>query len=191
MAKRSKPQARRSGGLKYGLVLLMGLLLGLGAALAWYLYGDRGKLDALLPTPNPQAEAERPRPEREPVAQEPKAPAKPQYDFYTVLPEKEVALPEAEAAAEPPQGTPAAETPAAAPAANGGQLQAGAFSNAADAEALKAQIAMAGQTARVEAITVDGRTLHRVRLGPFATDAEREAARQALAGAGVNAAPVR
>lgn len=187
MARRGKPQARRSGGLKYGLVLLVGLLLGLAGALAWYLYGDRGKLDALLPKPDPQARAEATVADREPLAPEAEAPPKPQYDFYTVLPEKEVALPEADPASPTPNDAPA--TPDAP--ASGGHLQAGAFSQEADAEGLKAQIAMAGQTARVETAMVDGRTLYRVRLGPYASAADREAAQRALADAGIPATATR
>ena len=196
-AKRGKPQAKRGGGMKYGMVLLVGLLLGLGLAGAWIVFGDRDQLDALLPTPDPDAQAPAPDRDREPVAQEPAKPdtAKPSYDFYTVLPEKQVELP---ANAEPAAGTtPAAPTTTPAPAtaapaaSGGGQLQAGAFSAAADAEALRAKLALLGQTARIETVESGGRTLHRVRLGPYASAAERDAAQKALADAGIGATTVR
>jgi cell division protein FtsN len=205
-AKRGKSQAKRGGGLKTGLVLVAGLLIGLGMAAAYLVFGDRDKLDALLPQPNPQAEAPAPSREREPVAQEPEAAAKPTYDFYTVLPEKEVALPgdtgpaadatvaspttpttpTAPAAADAPANPPVAATPPA-----GLQLQAGAFSNGGDAEALRAKLALLGQTARIETVQANGRTLHRVRLGPYADAAARDAAQRALAEAGVSATPAR
>jgi cell division protein FtsN len=198
-AKRGKTQAKRSGGMKYGVVLLVGLAIGLGLAVAYFVYGDRSKLDAILPQPNPQAEAPTPSRDREPVAQEPEAPAeapKPTYDFYTVLPEKEVELPgqTANAAAPAPSTTPnTATTPAAAAnaPASAGQLQAGAFSNAGDAEALRAKLALLGQTARIETVEANGRTLHRVRLGPYADAAALENARKTLADAGINATPAR
>jgi cell division protein FtsN len=161
-----KSQAKRGGGLKTGLILVTGLALGLGLAAAYLMFGDRQKLDAILPQPNPQAEAPAPRRDAEPVAQEPEeateAP-KPTFDFYTVLPEKEVELPG----------------------------EAGAFGNAGDAEALRARLALVGQMARIETVQANGRTLHRVRLGPYADVATRDAAQKALAEAGVTATPAR
>ena len=56
-----KTQAKRGGGLKTGLILVTGLALGLGLAAAYLMFGDRQKLDAILPQPNPQAEAPAPR----------------------------------------------------------------------------------------------------------------------------------
>lgn len=197
-----KSQAKRGGGMKTGLVLLIGLLIGLGLAAAYLVFGDRQKLDALLPQPDPRAEAPAPAREREPVAQEPTTRTpKPTYDFYTVLPEKEVELPgeSAQAAATnaPPTALPtppdtAAASPEAATAPSGGlQLQAGAFSNAGDAEALRARLALVGQTARIETVQAEGRTLHRVRLGPYADAAARDAARETLAQAGISTTPAR
>jgi len=200
-----KSQAKRGGGFKAGLILVAGLLLGLGLAAGYLMFGDRQKLDAILPQPNPQAEAPAPRRDAEPVAQEPEeateAP-KPTYDFYTVLPEKEVELPGETAEAAAPGSTAPASTaaapadagatPAAAPVAQGGlQLQAGAFGNAGDAEALRARLALVGQMARIETVQANGRTLHRVRLGPYADVAARDAAQKALAEAGVTATPAR
>jgi cell division protein FtsN len=201
-----KSQAKRGGGLKTGLILVTGLALGLGLAAAYLMFGDRQKLDAILPQPNPQAEAPAPRRDAEPVAQEPEeateAP-KPTYDFYTVLPEKEVELPgetaapgsTAPASTAPttaPAATAGTTTPSAAPAAPSGlQLQAGAFGNAGDAEALRARLALVGQMARIETVQANGRTLHRVRLGPYADVAARDAAQKALAEAGVTATPAR
>jgi cell division protein FtsN len=204
-----KTQAKRGGGLKTGLILVTGLALGLGLAAAYLMFGDRQKLDAILPQPNPQAEAPAPRRDAEPVAQEPEeateAP-KPTFDFYTVLPEKEVELPGETAEATAPGSTaPASTAPATAPAADAGttttpaapaapsglQLQAGAFGNAGDAEALRARLALVGQMARIETVQANGRTLHRVRLGPYADVAARDAAQKALAEAGVTATPAR
>ena len=197
-AKRGKSQAKRSGGMKYGVVLLVGLAIGLGLAMGYFVYGDRSKLDAILPQPNPQAEAPTPSRDREPVAQEPEAPAetpKPTYDFYTVLPEKEVELPGQTADAAAPAASAAPNTATTPTATNtpasAGQLQAGAFSNAGDAEALRAKLALLGQTARIETVQVNGRTLHRVRLGPYADAAALENARKTLADAGISATPAR
>ncbi|HAI60203.1 MAG TPA: hypothetical protein DCM32_10060 [Xanthomonadaceae bacterium] len=222
-----RTQAKRSGGMKMALVLGAGLLIGLGLAAAFFVFGDRERLDALLPQPDPNAEAAPSSREREPVAQEPadanRAP-RPTFDFYTVLPEREVALPDqgtdggtpptaatpstanaADASTAPGAATaagastaPGAATaadatsaPTATVASAGGLLQAGAFSNAGDAEALRAKLALLGRSARIETVQADGRTLHRVRLGPFASEAERAAAQAQLAEAGIKATPAR
>ncbi len=66
-------------------------------------------------------------------------------------------------------------------------LQAGAFSAAGDAEALKARIALLGLSARVETAEINGRTMHRVRMGPYATAAELAEAKQKLGNGGLPA----
>jgi cell division protein FtsN len=178
------------------------------------------------PQANPQATAER---GSEPGVVEPatgdSAPKKPQFDFYSVLSEKEVRIPDAEisaqaraeqqqkqqaaqlqaqqqaavqqVAAAPPANTPAAvsENIAAAPATavpqpaagSGYLLQVGAFPNAADAETLKAKLAMQGFVANVQSVNIGGQSYNRVRLGPFRSATELESTKRRLAGAGINA----
>jgi cell division protein FtsN len=148
------------------------------------------------------------------------APAKPKYDFYSVLSEKEVRIPDAEisaqakaeqqqkqqaaqqaqvrqqAAAQAPANAPAAVSqditaaPAAAvqpPAGNGYLLQVGAFPAAADAETLKAKLALQGFVANVQTVNVGGQTYHRVRLGPYHSATALEAVKQRLGAAGIKA----
>jgi cell division protein FtsN len=66
-------------------------------------------------------------------------------------------------------------------------LQVGAFPNAADAETLKAKLALQGFVANVQSVSIGGQTYNRVRLGPFRSATELEATKQRLAGAGINA----
>jgi cell division protein FtsN len=152
------------------------------------------------------------------------APKKPQFDFYSVLSEKEVRIPDAEISAqarvEQQQKQQAAQLQAqqaaaqqqatqatanapdavsqnitAAPAAavpqptgsSGYLLQVGAFPNAADAETLKAKLALQGFIANVQSVNIGGQTYNRVRLGPFRSATELESTKQRLAGAGINA----
>lgn len=146
------------------------------------------------------------------------APKKPQFDFYSVLSEKEVRIPDAEISAQArveqqqkqqvaqaaaqqsasaPTGSPDAvkqditAAPASAvpqPAAGSGYLlQVGAFPNAADAETLKAKLALQGFVANVQSVNVGGQTYHRVRLGPFRSATQLESTKQRLASAGINA----
>jgi len=166
------------------------------------------------PQANPQATAQR---GSEPGVLEPAASdsssKKPQYDFYSVLSEKEVRIPDAEISAQakaeqqqttaptPPQSAPvsapgvAVQNVTAAPAesmapASGGSgylLQVGAFPNASAAETQKAKLAMQGFVANVQTVDVGGQTYHRVRLGPFRSATELEATKQKLAAAGIPA----
>lgn len=245
--KRGKKQARRNGqSATPGWVwLLVGLLIGGVIALTLYLKMPHA-IDNLLPHPNPGAH---PNTAAEPgvapegaIAVAPAEPKKPQYDFYTLLPEKEVVIPDeelsarvkAEAAAKlasqqqaappvapgvpanplpnatnpnpdigtppvvvanPPTPSPTTQSPPTTPttATHGGQylLQAGAFRNGAQADDLKARIAMLGLIGRVEVVQTPNGDMHRVRLGPYATASELENAKQKLGSGGLPAVAIR
>ncbi|HEX5314874.1 MAG TPA: SPOR domain-containing protein, partial [Gammaproteobacteria bacterium] len=60
-------------------------------------------------------------------------------------------------------------------------LQVASFRAAKDAEALKAQLALWGVSAEVQAVTVQGETWHRVRIGPVSDLASLNAMRSRLA----------
>ncbi len=62
-------------------------------------------------------------------------------------------------------------------------VQAGAFSESARAEAVRTQLGGVGQ-ARIETVSVDGRTLHRVLVGPYPAELAASAARYEVTGAG-------
>jgi cell division protein FtsN len=204
-ARRGKPksQARRGNDSRVPgwAWLLAGVVLGLGiSAFVLYREGFSGKPGG--PVPNPQAQPPATTSEPAVPAAQPEPQRKPRYDFYTLLREKETAIPdrelaeraraEADAAAQAAQPQAQAQTPP--PAATPGeryQLQAGAFRDAGDAEALKARLALIGQFARVQTDTIDGSVWHRVRLGPYANLREVEAAKRQLAGNGIDAMAVR
>jgi cell division protein FtsN len=83
---------------------------------------------------------------------------------------------------------PPAEPLAPPPPAGGGRyiLQAGSSRNAADAERLRASLALQGMAAQVQPVTVNGETWHRIRVGPFASRPEADAAQRQLHGARIN-----
>ncbi|EIL98710.1 SPOR domain-containing protein [Rhodanobacter denitrificans] len=166
------------------------------------------------PQANPQATAERGSAPGVLESTGDSAPKKPQFDFYSVLSEKEVRIPDAEISAqarvEQQQKQQVAQAPAVAPAnapaavsqditaapasavpqpavGSGYLLQVGAFPNAADAETLKAKLALQGFVANVQSVSIGGQTYNRVRLGPFRSATELESTKQRLAGAGINA----
>ncbi len=213
MAARRGKQAFRGGERRAWpawVWLLLGALLGVVLSLA-VLYG--GKLPTLrnknLPQPNPEATApkEPEQPLADDAARKSAAAAKSNFDFYSVLPEKEVVIPDAElsakakaeqqraqqqaaqAQANATNNATAAQTPAAAPAGGGHyMLQVSATNDPKAAEEFKARLALLGFSAKVYASSVDGKT--RVRLGPYSSASETEAAKRALAENNIPSFPV-
>lgn len=85
-------------------------------------------------------------------------------------------------------------TVAANAAATGGAhyiLQAGSFGASGDAEALKARIALLGLSARVESAEINGKTMYRVRMGPYGTASDLAAAKQKLGNGGLPALAIK
>jgi cell division protein FtsN len=203
----AKRQAKRSGsnaGMPAWLWAVVGLALGLVIA-AYFFLGDAWKnRNNDQPTPNPAAEAPKTQSE-EPVAQEPTEKPKPKYDFYTLLPEKEVVIPDAELqaqaeaeaqenAAPKTPATPDLVTAAPEPAVTAETrylIQAGAFKNQDEAENLKATIALTGEVARIESVDINGTTVYRVRLGPYSTASSLSSAKQALSSHGIEAQAIK
>ncbi len=172
------------------LWLFTGLLIGLGVA--WY-GASRGWIAANPVVPS-AAETVSPRDET-PLADEMKPrtdkPGKSQYDFFTVLPEMEVVVPEqelfekkkAEAAAQAK-----AESSDTATASDTGNyiLQVGSFRASSDAEQMKARLALQGFTAQTQTVKVNDETWHRVRIGPVAGARKADEMRGQLSKAGID-----
>ncbi|KFN43976.1 SPOR domain-containing protein [Arenimonas oryziterrae] len=216
-AKRSKNQARRNGGngIPGWMWLLVGLLIGALAFGYLFLKDKWAQGGSDLPQPNPQAQAPRTSEGAEPVVPETPVKPKPKFEFFEILPGKEVVIPDAELAEQaraealkptptpanpasetghPDQPSPPTTTPAVAANADGARylLQAGAFRSVDEAEALKAKIALTGEVARVETAEINGNTVYRVRMGPYPTAGGLAAAKQALNNHGITGAlPIR
>jgi cell division protein FtsN len=145
-----------------------GLVGAFGVGIAWMLSEQ-----AILTAPELAAPAEQ-KPPR----------LKPEFDFYETLAQEEVTVPaerepEPVPLPEPGQSTPGMIVPAAPPApspkpqatagANSYVLQVGSFRKTADAEKLKAQLALLGIQTSIQSVTIDsGQTYHRVRTGAYA-----------------------
>jgi cell division protein FtsN len=167
-ARRKKTSNRRgakkktSGGIPAWFWLLGGILIGLGTAVALMLKGYLPEIKQHLPSVDktPSGVTESALVDDNPEAAEPK---KPRYDFFTVLPEMEVVVPEQQLRRE---AEPAADT---TPGNTQDRyiLQVGSFRNSADAEQMKARLALLGSMATVQTVTVNSQTWHRVRIGPF------------------------
>lgn len=192
----NKSAAPKKGGSPMLLGILLGMIFGvaLAAGLAWYLLKSPSPfvnkeqvVKPLVETIKPDVEVARPKAVPATTAVSGVEEAKPRFEFYKVLTDK----PDAAADTQPKS----AEKPKAAesrPSPKPTYLQAGAFSNAADAENLKAMLAMKGLEASVQTVTIPGRgEMHRVRVGPFQSEQEMTSARGTLKLNGLEATPVR
>lgn len=88
---------------------------------------------------------------------------RPRFEFYTMLPEMEVAVPDHEletTTARAPKQVEAEDVTYV--------LQAGSFKQHAQADKLKAELALMGMPAQIQTVSIDGgKKWHRVRIGPF------------------------
>jgi cell division protein FtsN len=269
-AKRGKSQAKRNSGNSNALPgwawMVLGILLAVVVILVAPKYLKSDGDGFFRPQPNPDA---RPAPvassDDEGVVsgdddsgpakrRDDAAPAKKDtdYDFYTLLPGKEVPMSDAELAASeraeaqrqaraesrpkpetkpaqtgdtaaatatplpkpveapPPsaltadnsaaepakadkQDKPAATATASTPVDDGTRylLQAGAFQASGQAEEMKARIAMLGLGARVESASIGGKTVYRVRMGPYGTASDLADAKRKLSSGGLSAMAIK
>ncbi len=153
-----------------------GLLVGLfGASLAWLKQTPPGAgMHQTVPVPAPRRAPENPEKPAKPQLGGPT----PRFDFYNLLPAQEVVVPEEDlskpesaapsvaASSSPRPGVVAAARPPAK--AESYVLQMGAYRRGADAERLKASLALLGVEAQVQRISIDGKeSFQRVRSGPY------------------------
>ncbi len=96
--------------------------------------------------------------------QQPEKKAKrPRFEFYTLLPEMEVAVPENELT-----GSSTAARRDSEKADVTYVLQAGSFRQLAQADRLKAELALMGMPVMIQTVSIEGGSKwHRVRVGPF------------------------
>lgn len=164
MAKRKRKRSRKKTQQEYpGWVwMLFGLSIGLSVAFAIYMK-DReasGQARSVAPAPAPahtasaigdDAAAEAPKPEDQPEHR---------FDFYDMLPNFEVIIPEQEPDVHQDTGQEPIEQPGVY------VLQAGSFSDFSDADRRRAELALLGVESRIQRVSIDDRTYHRVRIGP-------------------------
>jgi cell division protein FtsN len=142
------------------------------------------------PEPATRPPAEKPAPAPAPAVakqEQPTAPPKPRFDFYNLLPEMEVIVPEQEVqGAATPEGVRQVEQPGTY------LLQAGSFRTREQADQLRARLALLGVETDVQTVTVDNKqTWHRVRVGPFQNLRDLNTARSLLKKNGIEAILIR
>ena len=179
------PQSRPDSSGSFLIGLFFGFLLGLGVAAGIAIYffktpipfTDRGR----VPDKAPAAAQAPPEP-----AKAAKAEDKPRFDFYRILPGREEPVTERQIREAAKQaGKPGAPK-------DSYFLQAGSFQNPADADNLKARLALMGLEASVEPANLAEKGVwYRVRLGPYTRVDEINRIRQQLTQNGVDASLVR
>jgi cell division protein FtsN len=159
--------------------MLFGLGLGLVVAIGVYLRAERTPASsepvARAPTTTPASVQAR---QTEPTQPESATPNR--FDFYEILPQIEVSLPEAQNSEAP------RERPAAKEKPGSFLLQAGSFAAAADADRLKASLALLGFESHVQRVTIGSSVFNRVRIGPIDDLAAAERTQRRLRDAGVD-----
>src|SRR5690606_2223161 len=150
--------------------MLFGLALGLSVAFAIYVKGQAGNArpQPLASEPASMTEPvreEAPAPGPDPAATAEEVPAA-RFDFYDMLPNFEVIIPEQEKEVSTDTTARAVITPGVY------VLQVGSFTEYADADRRRAQLALQGIESKIERVVIADKTYHRVRIGPIA-DLER------------------
>jgi len=166
MSRDYKPTAAKSSGNKgspFLTGLLVGLLLGVGLSLWVTMYlkgGDSPFTEPKVKKPAITAQVEKPIIENEedvlPKEESPEgSKAENNFDFYTILPETESTVTEQ-------------EVKESSIKKDNYFLQVGAFQNEADADNMKAKLALQGFEAVVQTATIPEKGVwHRVRVGPL------------------------
>jgi cell division protein FtsN len=179
-----KPKRGKTG-FSGGAGLLCGLALGLGVAGIVYIKDHRpdtavakaGKADKKKSHGNEPADGET-------GDSGPDEPAK-SYAFYDMLPKFEVVVPEKEKDVRP-------DTKSVPETRRGTYvLQAGSYKNFADADRVRAQLALQGIESKVQKVSVDNDTWHRIRIGPISKLDELNRLRQILRKADVDVLVIR
>jgi cell division protein FtsN len=143
--------------------LALGLIAGLAVGLVIYLADRPGDEPPAEPRPAPAS------------SRESEVPAEPEtrYDFYEMLPNFEVVVPERDRDVKH-------DAPAPVEKEGAYVLQVGSYRDFNEADRVRAQLALQGIESRVQRVSVDNDTWHRVRVGPISDLGELNRVRERL-----------
>jgi cell division protein FtsN len=165
--------------------MIFGLGIGLSVALAIYMK-DREPVVVVRETiPQPASLASAMDNNNEQTAPEAEEPPENRFDFYNMLPNFEVIIPEEEPDVAQDMEPKAVELPGTY------VLQAGSFTEYGDADRRRAQLALHGVESRIQRVTIDDKTYHRVRIGPTRDLNELNALRSRLRAAKIDVLRIR
>jgi cell division protein FtsN len=163
MARDYKPRRKPRGAFSGWIGVALGLAAGLAVAALVYVKDHRPPAAA---TQVAKADKKRPRnteqpPDPDGAGATPGDDSGTTYDFYSSLPKFEVVVPEKEKDVRPDVR--------AVPETRRGTyvLQAGSYKNFADADRVRAKLALQGIESKVQKVSVDNDTWHRIRIGPI------------------------
>jgi len=186
MAKDYK-NAKRSGGkgMSASGGFALGLSLGLVVAFGVHVYDIRSSKSGGTNAKAAPLSGEHTREQSEAPA--PESAQDTHYDFYDVLPKFEVVVPNQKKDPKKPGDSAAGsiDTPGTY------VLQVGSWRNFADADRVKAQLAMQGIESNIQKVSVDADTWHRVRIGPITDLKKLEDTRRKLREAQIDAMVIR
>lgn len=195
MSRDYKPRTNNSSsgatGGSFLLGVVIGLVLGLAIAVgvAWYInktptpFLAQGKPAETAAEKGAQAKPDAAKQTIQglPQAEERQA-NKPRFEFYKILPGSE----------EPASEQDLKQSAQQPPSKDAYFLQAGAFQNAADADNLKAKLALLGMEASIQTASLpDKGVWHRVRLGPYKSIEDFDRVRATLKQNGIDASLIR
>jgi cell division protein FtsN len=165
---------------EFGLGLALGLSLSL-FVLVWQNYREKHAEKVAVEVPRPE-----PRSDKDAAAVEVDDGAK-NYDFYDMLPNFEVVVPEKdrEVSRERDNAPATIERPGVY------VLQAGSYRQQAEADRIRAQLKLQGIDANVQRVAVDDDVWHRVRIGPITDLTELNRLRSRLRAADLDALVIR
>jgi cell division protein FtsN len=161
MTKRRPKKTKQQEEYPGWMWMLFGLAIGLSVAFAIY-KKDAGE------APEPQPVAQQPASMSASIEHEAEAVERPdeqvaesRFTFYDMLPKFEVIIPEVEGDVSQDRAIEVVQDPGLY------VLQAGSFSELADADRRRAELALLGIESIVQRVAIDDKTYHRVRIGPI------------------------
>lgn len=172
------------------LGLTAGLLIGLFVAFLVYIRmqaapARQAQVEEVPIAPTILEQQERPDPATA-DDRESAPPPRPRFDFYTLLPEMEIVVPEREIKGAPQEGIKQVKEPGTY------FLQVGSFSSSEQADRFKAELALLGLETSIQKVTINNKdTYHRVRVGPYHDLDALNRARRILIREGIEGALIR
>ena len=137
--------------------MIFGLTIGLSVAFAIYI-NDRTPGIPVRPVASQPMSIDD---NNEQASSQPEEPPEARFDFYSMLPNFEVIIPEHEPNVHAETGPQAVVEPGIY------VLQAGSFTEYKDADRRRATLAMQGIKSKIQRVSIDDKTYHRVRIGPI------------------------
>jgi cell division protein FtsN len=180
-----KTKRRKNTGFSGWTGVLCGLAMGLGVAAVIYIKDHRPDAQIARTAKADKKKSRGAEPPDTEAGDSGTEDSAKSYAFYDMLPKFEVVVPEKDKDVRPDVKS--------VPETRRGTyvLQAGSYKNFADADRVRAQLALQGIESKVQKVSVDNDTWHRIRIGPISKLDELNRLRQILRKADVDVLVIR